>query len=140
MRLARLLSAILFLSVFAAGIFLLEASENTSWEVPAEAASLENPHPATEEILIEAKELYEKKCAPCHGFTGQGDGTMAKRFGIDARDFTEPGLLAGQSDGALFHKITTGRDPMPSFEKKLPERSRWILVHHLRTFSAEREE
>lgn len=41
-----------------------------------------------------------------------------------------------QTDGALFYKITTGREDMPSFEKKIvdPE-DRWLIVNYVRQLS-----
>jgi len=39
------------------------------------------------------------------------------------------------TDGELFWKITAGRKPMPSFETKLSEDERWMLVDYIRTFS-----
>lgn len=42
-------------------------------------------------------------------------------------------VMAGQTDGELFYKITQGGGPMPSYEETLTEEERWKIIHHLRT-------
>jgi hypothetical protein len=40
-----------------------------------------------------------------------------------------------QTDGALFYKVTEGRDDMPSFKKKIEDQEDiWKLVNYMRTF------
>lgn len=39
-----------------------------------------------------------------------------------------------QTDGALFYKVTTGRDDMPAFDKKIPDaEDRWLIINYVRT-------
>jgi len=34
----------------------------------------------------------------------------------------------------LFYKITTGRDDMPAFDKKIPDaEDRWLIINYVRT-------
>ncbi len=44
-----------------------------------------------------------------------------------------------EADGGIFWKISTGRDPMPAFQKKeggLTDTEIWDLVNFVRTLSA----
>ena len=53
----------------------------------------------------------------------------------DLGDFSSEELQA-QTDGTLFYKITTGREDMPSFEKKITdEEDRWLIVNYVRQLS-----
>jgi mono/diheme cytochrome c family protein len=48
-------------------------------------------------------------------------------------DISTPEAQAATTDGGIFWKLTTGREPMPPFGKKLSERERWVLVHYVRS-------
>ncbi|MNH45152.1 hypothetical protein D3C79_1075220 [compost metagenome] len=40
-----------------------------------------------------------------------------------------------QSDGALYYKVSEGREEMPSFKKKIPDsEDLWSIVNYMRTF------
>ncbi len=57
---------------------------------------------------VDAQEVYERKCARCHG----DDGTPKKR--------NVPNLKKSDlSDAAAIDLITNGEDKMPAFAKKL---------------------
>lgn len=101
------------------------------WDAPAKEKSKKNPVPADTASLKLGKELYEKKCASCHGDTGKGDGKMAGMLKEKPSDISD---LSGQTDGELFWKITVGKEPMPSFSKALSEKDRWSIVNYLRTW------
>ena len=90
------------------------------------------------------KLVYEKKCAPCHGVEGKGDGPGAVHLDPKPRDFTR-GLYKIRTTGSghlptdedLFRVITQGMpgSSMPGW-RDLSEQDRWALVAYLKTFSA----
>ncbi|TAK37569.1 MAG: cytochrome c [Saprospiraceae bacterium] len=103
------------------------------WPVPEKDKNTANPIRADKESLSNGKSLYLKHCASCHGKRGLGDGTKAASLKTACGDFTEASFQA-QTDGALFYKITKGRDDMPSFKKKLPDTEEiWSIVNYIRT-------
>ena len=63
-----------------------------------------------EQVYDGGKELYEKKCAKCHGKDGTKGLFGAKNLQISRLD-----------DASYTRVITTGRNRMPSWEKKLTE-------------------
>lgn len=54
----------------------------------------------------DAKALYEKECAKCHGIDGKGDTKMGKRLG--AKDYTDPAVQAELTDEAAFKATKYG--------------------------------
>ena len=62
-----------------------------------------------------------------------GDGTKASQLDTEPGDFSKADFQS-QSDGALFYKLSEGRDDMPGFKKKLPDADeRWSIVDYMRT-------
>ncbi len=94
------------------------------WTAPPDAARRTNPLAARPDAAAGGRKLFEQRCAACHGNGGEGT-----RKGPDLTATH----VQGQSDGALFWKITQGntRGGMPTFSF-LPEPQRWQLVLHLR--------
>ena len=54
----------------------------------------------------EAKALFDKHCAKCHGPDGKGDTKMGKKLG--AKDYTDPKVQAALTDDAAFKAIKDG--------------------------------
>ena len=54
----------------------------------------------------DAKAIYEKDCAKCHGADGKGDTKMGKKLG--AKDYTDPKVQAAVTDEAAFKAVKEG--------------------------------
>ena len=54
----------------------------------------------------DAKALYEKDCAKCHGADGKGETKMGKKLG--AKDYTDSKVQAELKDEAAFKAIKEG--------------------------------
>jgi len=115
----------------AGGVRFQEAREK--WVAPAEAREQENPIASSPEILAEGKTLYQRNCQLCHGATGRGDGPATQYVKPAPADISTADAQTAMTDGEMFWKLTTGREPMPPFGKKLTDRERWILVHYVRS-------
>jgi len=87
--------------------------------------------PMTGESLSATAPIYEQNCSRCHGVSGAANGSEAKALSKGPANFTDTKLLRAATDGELFWKITSGRDPMPSYAQ-LPDRERWELVNYVR--------
>lgn len=110
--------------------------QSKEWVVPESAKKVKNPTDKTsKEDLAIGKSLYSKHCQSCHGKEGYGDGTKAKELkGKDLMGDFSSAEFQGQTDGALFYKMSTGRDDMPAFDKKIPDaEDRWLIVNYIRT-------
>ncbi len=62
--------------------------------------------PAMSLFAADAKALYEKECAKCHGTDGKGDTKMGKKLG--AKDYTDAKVQAELKDDAAFKSIKEG--------------------------------
>jgi mono/diheme cytochrome c family protein len=108
-------------------------SMSEKWLSPAASAAKKNPIAPTHESLAAGQKIYSKTCVMCHGKTGDADGPAVIELNIHPAKLSDPHLLATESDGSLFWKITTGKKPMPAYGKRLSETDRWNLVNYVRT-------
>lgn len=103
------------------------------WPVPEASKKLKNTVASDPATLAEGKTLWNTHCKSCHGGKGLGDGSKAAQLKTEPGDFSTADFQA-QTDGALFYKLSEGREDMPSFKKKLPDADdRWSLVNFMRT-------
>lgn len=125
----KLFTVTLLLTGVIGSAFLYQQQE---WKAPTTADSKKNPLTADVATLEAGKKIYASECLSCHGKKGKGDGASAKDLDIPAGDFTKA-TTQGQSDGALYWKVSKGRKPMPSFKKKLNETQIWQSIVYMRT-------
>ena len=84
----------------------------------------------------QAKNLYARDCALCHGEDGSGKTDLAKDMKLTLLDWTDPKSLANRSDKELFHTIRVGKDSMPPEEEgRAKDAEVWNLIIYLRGFS-----
>lgn len=105
------------------------------YTVPVEAASRENPVPATPESLARGKKQYGYDCAMCHGKEGNGKGDVAVDMKLGMHDETNPATLKDRSDGELFYIIKKGKDQMPPEGDRVKEVTIWDMVNYVRSFA-----
>jgi S-disulfanyl-L-cysteine oxidoreductase SoxD len=93
---------------------------------------MQNPLQPTPEVLAHGKELFETDCAPCHGMTGKGDGTV-----VHLLQHKPANLMTGVSknlpDGYIYGYIRNGGIWMPSYDDAMSSNERWQVVVYLRS-------
>ena len=104
------------------------------WDAPISQAKKKNPVPANESSRTAGRKIYLKRCAACHGKTGNGNGPDAVDLGIHPAKFSDP-TLREESDGALYWKISVGKKPMPDYAGRLSPTDRWNVINFLRTLA-----
>ncbi len=108
--------------------------EKKPWPVPDNYLKMKNPVKADGESLAAGKTLWVKHCQSCHGKSGLGDGSKAAQLKTEAGNFSKTEVQS-QPDGSLFYKTSEGRDDMPGFKKKIPDKDElWAIVNYIRTF------
>jgi mono/diheme cytochrome c family protein len=129
-----ILFATVLLVTSLSSLMMADDSSSPPWVAPARASRKKNPIARDNNSIAAGKTVYIAQCLKCHGDTGKGDGPSAKDLNPRPKDLSDPNV-AGQTDGALYWKITTGRKPMPTFENLTSEEDRWNVVNYLRTLA-----
>ena len=111
---------------------VLAQDDYKPWVAPTEARAVKNPIPATPENLEAGGQTFKDNCVLCHGDKGKGDGIAAKTSKIPPANFTDAKLMAAETDGSLFWKMSEGRGPMPTWKDTLSDKERWQLVGYIR--------
>ena len=92
---------------------------------------LHNPLSPTPATLAAGKERFETNCSPCHGMTGQGNGTV-----VHLLQHKPANLLTGVSknlpDGYIYGYIRDGGIWMPSYNDAMSSTERWEVVLYVR--------
>ncbi len=89
---------------------------------------------------IAGQRIFQYRCAPCHGKTGEGNGPAAEFLTtVKPANFTTDTLLAKKDWNAVFHKVTVGGQSvhgssMPPWGIILSENDIWDVVAYLSTF------
>lgn len=89
------------------------------WLNPTSTAS---PSTGAESSAIpesDARSLYNKRCADCHGRDGRAKSFKGKL--THARDLTDAQWQDRVSDERIYNSISNGKEKMPAFKKKLSE-------------------
>ena len=97
---------------------------------------------ASPQTIERGRERFGIYCAPCHGYSGAGDGMVHKR----AAALQESGVagswvpptnlqqqtLYEQPVGQLFQSISNGIRNMPGYGHVVPTEDRWAIIMYLR--------
>lgn len=111
-------------------IFLLTFGQLTfsqlkPWPVSAEDAAKVNPIAIELKTLGIGRSVFTRTCIACHGAKADGKGL------IQSANLIDP-VFQKQTDGAIFFKISTGKDKMPPFSSMLKEDEIWSVINYLR--------
>ncbi|MDP2956488.1 MAG: c-type cytochrome [Longimicrobiales bacterium] len=89
---------------------------------------------------IHGQEIFQYRCAGCHGIAGRGDGPGAAALvEVKPVDFTADTLVAKADWDAVFAKVRSGGErvhgsTMPPWGTILTDADMWDLVAYLATF------
>jgi mono/diheme cytochrome c family protein len=93
---------------------------------------MHNPLQPTNQNLVHGKALFSTTCAPCHGLTGKGDGSV-----VHLLQHKPANLMTGVSknlpDGYIFGYIRNGGIWMPSYGDAMSATERWQVVLYVRS-------
>jgi mono/diheme cytochrome c family protein len=92
---------------------------------------MHNPLQADAANLAHGKTLFETSCSPCHGMTGQGNGSVSHLL-----QHKPANLLTGVSknlpDGYIYGYIRNGGVWMPAYNDAMSSNERWQVVLYVR--------
>lgn len=122
----------LLIIVFLVASPLIINAQMKTWVAPKSANDIKNPFNNDETAAAKGKEIFNQICFVCHGLKGDGKGMGAASLNPKPANFLSISVR-GESDGAIFWKITEGNLPMASYKDALTENQRWQLVSYIRT-------
>lgn len=100
------------------------------------ASNAKNPVTPTAASLAEAKAVYNRDCALCHGDNGNGKTDLGTSMQLTMSDWTDPKSLASKQDGELFNRIRVGDSKMPGEDAgRAKDIVVWNMIHYIRDFS-----
>jgi mono/diheme cytochrome c family protein len=86
--------------------------------------------------LARGREGYDIYCAPCHGYDGQGGGTVPKRVELSGKAWIPANLVGPPMvtipNGQLYNTIANGRGTMLGYAAQIPVEDRWAIVLYVR--------
>ncbi|MCS7182946.1 MAG: cytochrome c [Thermoanaerobaculum sp.] len=96
------------------------------------------PVPLTRELMARGRERYDIFCAPCHGYSGYGDGVVNRRaerlqegtWTPVASFHTE--TARSRPAGYIYNAITHGVRTMPPYGGQIPVLDRWAIVAYVK--------
>ncbi len=83
----------------------------------------------------DAKAIYAKECAKCHGDSGAGDGAMGQKLKDKPSDWTKGAGLQGMDDAKLAESIAKGggavgkSKAMPAYPKLSDAEVKALVAH-----------
>jgi len=101
-----------------------------------DAAKARNPVAATAESLAAGKQAYQRRCASCHGTTGEGG--PGNDLIPAAPSLVDDQWEHGSTDGAIFDNIKNGVGPdfnMVPFKDILKDDEIWNVVNYVRSMA-----
>ena len=113
----------------------LAAQSSEPWVAPERRARRPNPVAADQASVQRGREVYRRECIKCHGAAGNNDGSDTHGADMSKAPKLSDARMWDETDGALFWKISEGRDPMPSTNETLTDAERWNVINYIRTFA-----
>ena len=123
------------------------AKKSRSWAIPERARLLQNPMPASDEMLAHGRNHWADHCATCHANNGSGETQIGRNLYPKAPDMRLPETQS-LSDGELYYIIRNGvrMTGMPAWgnpEAGELDHDTWMLVlfiRHLPQITTEEEQ
>jgi mono/diheme cytochrome c family protein len=105
--------------------------------VPAAYVGKKSPYKSDDKSALAAgKQIYDDKCAACHGATGKGDGLAAASLNPKPANLTDKAFMQGIPVDCHFYLVAEGvkGTAMPPW-KALGDDALWKVVFYERSFS-----
>jgi mono/diheme cytochrome c family protein len=101
-----------------------------------DAAKRTNPVNATPESLAQGKQIYQRRCASCHGTNGEGG--LGNDLVGPAPSLVDATWEHGSTDGEIFDVIKNGIGPefmMVAWKDDLKDDEIWTVVNYVRSMA-----
>jgi mono/diheme cytochrome c family protein len=95
------------------------------------------PVPITRDLVKRGQGRFNIYCSPCHGVTGDGNGTIVQR-GFKQPPSYHSDRLRAQPAGYIYDVITNGFGAMQDYSAQVAPADRWAVVAYVRTLQFSR--
>jgi mono/diheme cytochrome c family protein len=101
------------------------------------------------ELISHGRGKFDIYCSACHGYLGNGQGTVGQRWSIPVANFADPKYLDRTietgKDGYIFNTALHGKgegeaQTMPGYGHAISEADAWAIVAYIRTLQAARQD
>jgi mono/diheme cytochrome c family protein len=99
--------------------------------VPRER-DLTGPPEITAQLLEQGHEKFNQMCTPCHGFIGDGKGSVAHQFSLRQPPSLHDARRSSLAPEYIYRVITEGFGLMPRFTTQLDAHERWSVVAYVK--------
>ncbi len=104
------------------------------------------PMPVTMDLLKLGQTKFNIYCSVCHGYLGDGKGTLQQYFAVAPANFHDPKFTEEDPtspdptsrDGYIFTIARNGVRSMPGYAHAINERETWAVVAYIRALQASR--
>jgi len=103
-----------------------ESSTSTTTDTTAEKAM---------DPLVLGNQVYQQRCALCHGPEGKGDGPAAAGLNPKPRNHTDGKYMSTRTDEQLLEVIRHGKGGMPAWGGILTETEINAVLKHVRSLA-----
>jgi mono/diheme cytochrome c family protein len=88
-----------------------------------------------EAMVTLGNQVYQQRCALCHGPAGKGNGPAAAGLNPKPRDHTDAAYMNSRTDAQLLDVIHNGKGNMPAWKNVLTEREMRAVLIHVRSLA-----
>ena len=92
----------------------------------------EVPFELSEALLLRGQERYNIYCAPCHNYSGNGEGMIVQKGFPQPTSFHAERLRI-QPAGYFVHAMSNGFGQMASYASRVPPEDRWAIAAYIKT-------
>ncbi len=89
------------------------------------------PYDITQNVLYRGQEQFNVYCAPCHNYTGNGDGIIVRRGFARYPPSFHIQRLRDAEPGYIFDVITHGKGLMYGYAARIQPEDRWAIVAYI---------
>lgn len=130
---------IFIISALMMGFPVLSFAQSSNWKAPQKADTVQNPYKVDQALLTLGSTTFKSNCVTCHGNQGKGNGPAAVALNPRPANLQSK-AVQNESEGAIFWKISTGKNGMPNWSSSLSAKKRWAVVTYIESLTTPKSE